>query len=40
MSISGSQITLMTGVRSVCDDNGAGDLDLRIEKIKQIRERS
>jgi hypothetical protein len=30
MSISGSQITLMTGIRSICDDFGTDDLDYRI----------
>lgn len=32
MSISGSEITLMTGLRSICDDFGTDDLDVRIAR--------
>jgi hypothetical protein len=32
MSISDSQITLMTGVRSICDDFGTDELDARIQR--------
>ena len=34
LSISGSDLTLMTGIPSICDDFGTDDLDIRVKKYR------